>query len=285
MKRNNDGIMIHGPDGFEGMRKAGRLVAECLDMLVEEVKIGVKTVYLDNLVREFVYDHGAESATIGYRGYRHASCISLNEVVCHGIPGDRILQDKDILNIDVTLILDGWHGDHSRMFACGIPTTDDMKLMDAAYDGMMAGIASIKPGSHLNDIGDAISKVARSVKVSVDQEESPTKSKKKTSESSVSVVEDFCGHGLGMVFHDEPKVVHSAQARSGPKLEAGMFFTIEPMLNAGGKRCKILNDNWTAITDDYSSSAQYEHSVGVTEKGVEVFTLSPKGLHTPHRLN
>lgn len=273
MKRNKDGILIHGPEGFEGMRKAGRLVAECLDMLVDEVKIGVKTIDLDNLVREFVFDHGAESATIGYRGYRHASCISLNEVVCHGIPSNKVLEDKDILNIDVTLILEGWHGDHSRMFACGEPSTDDMKLMDATYDGMMAGISTIKPGSYLNDIGDAISKIAESV---------TTKQGKK--ERSISVVEDFCGHGLGTVFHDEPKVVHFAKAKTGPVLEAGMFFTIEPMLNAGIKKCKILKDNWTAITIDKSKSAQYEHSVGVTDNGYEIFTLSPKGLHTPHRL-
>ncbi len=275
MKRNKDGILIHGPEGFEGMRKAGRLVAECLDMLVEEVKIGVRTINLDNLIREFVFDHRAESATIGYRGYRHASCISLNEVVCHGIPSDRVLQDKDILNIDVTLILDGWHGDHSRMFACGKPSIDDMKLMDASYDGMMAGIRTIKPGSHLNDIGDAISQVAGGVELTA----------KKKDERSISVVEDFCGHGLGKVFHDEPKVVHVAKAKTGPVLEAGMFFTIEPMLNAGTKKCKILKDKWTAITLDKRKSAQYEHSVGVTENGFEIFTESPKGLHTPHRLS
>lgn len=274
MKRNKNGIMIHSSEGFEGMRNAGQLVAQCLDMLVKEVKIGVRTIDLDTLVREFVFDHGAESATIGYRGYKHASCISLNEVVCHGIPSNRVLKEKDILNIDVTLILEGWHGDHSRMFASGNPDSDDMKLMDATYEGMMAGIRAIKPGGHLNDVGDAIARVAEQVNVTGN----------KTNEHSISVVEDFCGHGLGRVFHDEPKVVHSAQKKTGPVLEPGMFFTIEPMLNAGTKKCRILEDNWTAITVDHRRSAQYEHSVGVTEDGVEIFTMSPKGLHTPHRL-
>lgn len=264
MKRNKDGIILHGPEGFEGMRKAGRLVAECLDMLVSEVKTGVKTIKLDSLVRQFVFDNGAESATIGYRGYRHASCISMNEVICHGIPSERVLREGDILNIDVTLILDNWHGDHSRMFACGTPTVEDANLMNATYEGMMAGIATIKPGSYLNDIGNAISKVAR--------------------DNGVSVVEDFCGHGLGEVFHDEPKVVHAAQSNTGPELEPGMFFTVEPMLNIGSKNSKILRDHWTAVTVDGRNSAQFEHSVGVTDDGFEIFTVSPKGFHIPHKL-
>ena len=255
-------IRIHDEAGFEGMRRAGRLVAECLDMLVPEVRPGVTTTYLDDLIREFVLDHGAQSATIGYRGYRHASCISLNHVICHGIPGDRPLKDGDIANIDVTLILDGWHGDHSRMYAAGEPKRKAERLMDVTYEAMMAGIAAVKPGKRFGDIGAAISAVA--------------------AKNRLSVVEDFCGHGLGQLFHDEPNVVHSARAGTGPELKPGMFFTIEPMLNIGRKDAAILPDGWTAVTRDRQLSAQYEHSVGVTEGGVEIFTTSPKGWHTPH---
>ena len=235
-------IRIHGEEGFEGMRKAGRLVAECLDMLVPEVKPGVTTAHLDDLIREFVLDHGALSATIGYRGYRHASCISLNHVICHGIPGSRVLKEGDIANIDVTLILDGWHGDHSRMYAAGPPKRKAERLMDLTYE--------------------AIAAIAR--------------------KNRLSVVDDFCGHGLGRLFHDEPNVVHSAKAGTGPELKPGMFFTIEPMLNLGRKDAAILSDGWTAVTRDRQLSAQYEHSVGVTEDGVEIFTTSPKGWHKPH---
>jgi len=258
-------IRIHDPEGFEGMRRAGRLVAQCLDMLVPEVKPGVTTEHLDRLVHEFVHDHGALSATIGYRGYRHASCISLNHVICHGIPGPRVLKEGDIANIDVTLILDGWHGDHSRMFAAGPPKRKAERLMDVTYEAMMAGIAAVGPGRHLGDIGAAIAHVAR--------------------RNRVSVVEDFCGHGLGRLFHDEPSVVHTAQAGTGPELAAGMFFTIEPMLNLGRKDAAILSDGWTAVTRDRQLSAQFEHSVGVTEEGVEIFTQSPKGWHVPHRVD
>ncbi|MEL6245277.1 MAG: type I methionyl aminopeptidase [Pseudomonadota bacterium] len=257
-------IRIHGPEGFEGMRKAGRLVAECLDMLVDKVEPGVTTGHLDDLIREFVFDHGAQSATIGYRGYRHASCISLNHVICHGIPGEKPLKDGDIANIDVTVIVDGWHGDHSRMYSAGEPKRKAIRLMDVTYGAMMAGIEAVKPGARLGDIGDAISAVAR--------------------KNRMSVVEDFCGHGLGQLFHDEPNVVHSAKAGTGPELEPGMFFTIEPMLNLGRKDAAILPDGWTAVTRDRQLSAQFEHSVGVTEDGYEIFTTSPKGYHTPHTL-
>jgi methionyl aminopeptidase len=206
-------IRIHDAEGFEGMRRAGRLVAECLDMLVPEVKPGVTTEHLDNLVREFVQDHGAVSATIGYRGYRHASCISVNHVICHGIPGPKALKDGDIANIDVTLILDSWHGDHSRMFGVGEVKRKAERLMEVTYEAMMAGIAAVKPGARFGDIGGAISEIARL--------------------NRYSVVDDFCGHGLGRLFHDEPNVVHSAKAGTGPELKPGMFFTIEPMLNLG----------------------------------------------------
>lgn len=256
-------IQIHKPEDFEGMRRAGRLVAECLDMLVEEVKPGVTTGHIDDLVRHFVLDHGAQSATIGYRGYRHASCISLNHVICHGIPGDRVFKEGDIANIDVTVIVDSWHGDHSRMFAAGRPKRKAERLMDLTYEAMMAGINAVRPGAFFGDIGGAISEVAR--------------------KNRLSVVEDFCGHGLGRMFHDEPNVVHSARAGTGPVLREGMFFTIEPMLNLGRKDAAILKDGWTAVTRDRQLSAQFEHSVGVTADGVEIFTTSPKGLHTPHR--
>ncbi len=257
-------IRIHDAEGFEGMRKAGQLVAECLDMLVPEVKIGVTTEYLDDLIRAFVFDHGAQSATIGYRGYRHASCISLNHVICHGIPGDRALKEGDIANIDVTVIVDGWHGDSSRMYAAGSPKRKAERLMEVTYEAMMAGIAAVKPGARFGDIGAAISAIAR--------------------KNRLSVVEDFCGHGLGRLFHDEPNVVHSAKAGTGPVLREGMFFTIEPMLNIGRKDAAILKDGWTAVTRDRQLSAQFEHSVGVTADGAEIFSASPKGLHTPFNM-
>ena len=257
-------IRLHDTEGFEGMRRAGRLVAECLDMLVPEVKPGVTTARIDDLVRDFIYDHGAVSATIGYRGYRHASCISLNHVICHGIPGSRVLRDGDIANIDVTVILDGWHGDHSRMYAAGTPKRKAERLMDITYEALMAGLAAVRPGARLGDIGAGISGVAR--------------------KNRLSVVEDFCGHGLGRLFHDEPNVVHSAKAGTGPELQPGMFFTVEPMLNLGRKDAAILSDGWTAVTRDRQLSAQFEHSVGVTEDGVEIFTESPKGWHMPHRV-
>ncbi len=255
-------IRVHDADGFAGMRKAGRLVAECLDMVAAHVEPGVTTGALDDLIRDFILDHGAQSATIGYRGYRHASCISLNHVICHGIPGDRALKDGDIMNIDVTAIVDGWHGDHSRMFAAGTPKRIGERLMDITYDALMAGIAAVKPGAHFGDIGAAISDIAR--------------------RNRFSVVEDFCGHGLGRLFHDEPNVVHSANAGTGPVMQEGMFFTIEPMLNLGRKDAAILKDGWTAVTRDRKLSAQFEHSVGVTATGAEIFTASPAGLHKPY---
>ncbi len=258
-------IRTHDEEGFDGMRRAGRLVAECLDMLVSEVLPGITTAHLDKLVQEFVYDHGAQSATIGYRGYRHASCISVNHVICHGIPGDRALKDGDIANIDVTVIVDGgWHGDSSRMYAAGKPKRKSERLMEITYEALMAGIAAVKPGNRFGDIGAAISEIAR--------------------KNRLSVVEDFCGHGLGRLFHDEPNVVHSAKAGTGPELKEGMFFTIEPMLNLGRKDAVILKDGWTAVTRDRQLSAQFEHSIGVTATGAEIFTASPTDLHTPFNM-
>lgn len=262
-------IPVHGPEGFDGMRRAGHLVAECLDMLVPEVKVGVSTAHLDDLVRQFVFDNGATPATLYYRGYRHSSCISLNHVICHGIPGQRILKDGDILNIDVTLILDGWHGDHSRMYKAGAPKRKAERLMDVTYESMMAGIEAVKPGNRVADIARAITKVARL--------------------NRYSVVKEFCGHGLGRVFHSEPNIVHAWNDQAdryedSPLLRPGMFFTIEPMLNIGKANANILSDGWTAVTKDRQLSAQFEHSVGVTEDGVEIFTKSPAGLDTPHVL-
>lgn len=263
-------IKTHGPEGFAGMRKAGRLAAECLDMLTEHVAPGVTTGHLDDLVRAFVLDNGALSATIGYRGYRHATCISLNHVICHGIPGPKVLKNGDIMNIDVTVIVDGWHGDTSRMYCAGEPKVKARRLIDTTYDAMMAGIGVIKPGATLRDIGRAIQTLAEA--------------------EGCSVVRDFCGHGLGRVFHDAPNVVHYAEYKdrwggvhraAETKLKAGMFFTVEPMINLGKPDVKLLKDGWTAVSRDKSLSAQFEHSLGVTEDGVEIFTTSPKGLHKP----
>jgi methionyl aminopeptidase len=262
-------IKIHGPGDFEGMRVAGKLAAACLDMIADHVRPGVATAALDDLIREFVIDNGALSATIGYRGYRHASCISLNHVICHGIPSDKVLKDGDILNIDVTVIVDGWHGDTSRMYFAGEPKVKARRLVETTYDAMMAGIAAIGPGKSLRDVGRAIQTHAEA--------------------QGFSVVRDFCGHGLGRVFHDAPNVVHYAEYRDrlgahrAPDIELkpGMFFTVEPMINEGKPDVKILKDGWTAVSRDKLLSAQFEHSVGVTEAGVEIFTKSPAGRDRP----
>ncbi|MFZ5616429.1 MAG: type I methionyl aminopeptidase [Pseudomonadota bacterium] len=262
-------IKLHKPEDFEGMRKAGRLAAECLDMIAAHVRPGVATGRLDDLIREFVFDHDALSATIGYRGYRHASCISLNHVICHGIPSEKTVKDGDIMNIDVTVIVDGWHGDTSRMYWVGEPKVKARRLVDTTYEAMMAGIAAVKPGATIRDIGRAIQAHAET--------------------QGFSVVRDFCGHGLGRVFHDAPNVVHYAEYRDrfgvhrAPSIElkTGMFFTIEPMINEGKPDIKLLKDGWTAVSRDKSLSSQFEHSVGVTETGVEIFTKSPAGLDRP----
>ena len=258
-------IRIHGPEGFEGMRKAGRLAAECLDMLVGEVKVGVTTERLDTLAREYVLDNGGQPACLFYRGYKHTVCTSLNHVVCHGIPNDRPLRDGDIVNIDVTVIVDGWHGDTSRMYGAGEVRRKAERLMDVTYEAMMRGIAAVKPGATLGDLGAAIQKYAEGERC--------------------SIVRDFCGHGLGQVFHDAPNILHFGRPGEGLVLKPGMFFTIEPMVNAGTPGVKVLADGWTAVTKDKQLSAQFEHSVGVTEDGVEIFTASLNGTHTPHTLN
>ncbi|WP_431283823.1 type I methionyl aminopeptidase [Humitalea sp. 24SJ18S-53] len=252
-------IIQHPSEDFVGMRAAGRLAAECLDMITPHVVPGVSTDRIDQLCHQFALDHGAVPATLGYRGYTKSSCTSINHVVCHGIPGDRLLLDGDIVNIDVTVILDGWHGDSSRMYAAGTPSTKARLLMDVTYDAMMKGIAAIRPGGYLGDIGFAI--------------------QAHVERNRFSVVRDFCGHGIGRSFHAPPNVLHFGKKGDGPQLKPGMFFTVEPMVNAGRPEVKILDDGWTAVTRDRSLSAQYEHMVGVTETGVEIFTLSPAGMH------
>jgi len=254
-------IKLHGPEGFAGMRKAGRLAAEILDMLAAEVKPGVTTEYLDKLARDYAFDHGSTPATLFYRGYRHSLCTSINHVVCHGIPGPKPLKNGDIVNIDVTVVVDGWHGDTSRMYIAGEPKRKAEILVDTTYEAMMAGINAVKPGVTLGTIGAIIQEYAEARRC--------------------SIVRDFCGHGLGQNFHDSPNVLHFGTHGEGPELKPGMFFTIEPMLNLGRPDVKVLSDGWTAVTRDKSLSAQFEHSVGVTEDGVEIFTTSPKGLHKP----
>lgn len=258
-------IKLHDPKvAFPAMAKAGQLAAECLDMLVPEARAGVTTGRLDDLARQFVFDHGAIPACVFYRGYRHTICTSVNHVICHGIPGDKVLKDGDIVNIDVTVIVDGWHGDTSRMYAIGEVPRKAERLMDITYEALMRGIAAVKPGATTGDIGHAIQSYAEAERT--------------------SVVREFCGHGLGRVFHDAPNILHFGKPGQGPVLKPGMIFTIEPMLNLGSPSVKILNDGWTAVSKDKSLSAQYEHSIGVTETGAEIFTASPAGLHQPHQM-
>lgn len=254
-------IKIHTPDEFEGMRRAGRLAAETLDMIAEYVVPGITTEKLDKLCHDFILDHGATPAPLGYRGFPKSICTSVNHVVCHGIPGDKVLRDGDSINIDVTTIVDGWHGDTSRMFFAGQPKVKAAKLVDATYTAMWKGIEQVKPGATTGDIGHAIQTYAEGLKY--------------------GIVRDFCGHGLGRVFHDLPNILHYGSPGEGYHLEEGMFFTIEPMVNLGRIDVKILEDGWTAVTRDKSLSAQFEHSLAVTATGYEIFTLSPKGLDKP----
>jgi methionyl aminopeptidase len=254
-------ITIHKPEDFAGMRRAGKLAAETLDMITAHVRPGISTGEIDKLCHDYMVERSAIPATLGYRGYTKSSCTSVNHVVCHGIPGDRVLVDGDIINIDVTVILDGWHGDSSRMYVAGEASTKAKLLMDVTYEAMMKGIAAIRPGATLGDIGHAI-------QVHVEKHR-------------FSVVRDFCGHGIGRHFHEPPNILHFGRPGEGPKLKPGMFFTVEPMVTAGRPEVKILDDGWTAVTRDRSLSAQFEHMVAVTDNGVEIFTLSPKGMHKP----
>ncbi len=262
-RREAAGIQIHSEADFESMRRAGRLAAEVLDFITPHVVPGVTTEALDRLCHDFIVDHGAIPAPLNYRGFPKSICTSVNHVVCHGIPDEgKKLFDGDIVNIDITVILDGWYGDTSRMFFVGDKIgVKARRLVEVTYEAMMRGIAVVRPGATLGDIGHAIQSFAEGQRF--------------------SVVRDFCGHGIGRIFHAPPSVVHFGDPQSGLRLREGMFFTIEPMINAGRWEVKILNDGWTAVTKDRSLSAQFEHTIGVTTTGHEIFTLSPQGWTLP----
>jgi len=254
-------IKLHDAKAFAGMRKAGKLAAAALDHVVPLVVPGATTSAIDAAAMEFILDGGGVPACLGYRGYGHVSCTSVNHVVCHGIPADKPLKDGDIVNIDITCIVDGWHGDTSRMFPVGAVNRKAERLINITYDCLMMGIDTVKPGATVGDIGHAIASYAHSQRC--------------------SVVEDFCGHGLGRLFHDSPNILHYGRPGEGEELREGMFFTIEPMINLGKPTVKVLSDGWTAVTRDRKLTAQFEHSIGVTANGAEIFTLSPAGLHRP----
>ena len=260
-RMTKDGIRIHNPADFAGMHAAGALAAQILDDIADHVSVGQSTAAIDRVITDMVDAAGATSATIGYKGYQHASCISVNHVVCHGIPGSKTLKDGDILNIDVTVIVDGWFGDTSRMYVAGKLPRKAERLIQVTHDSLFKGIEAVKPGNTFGDIGYAIQNYVEG--------------------NRMSVVRDFCGHGLGRVFHSPPNVLHYGRPGTGAVLEPGMFFTIEPMVNLGRPETKVLADDWTAVTRDKSLSAQFEHSVGVTDDGCELFTLSPGGKFHP----
>lgn len=262
--KNTGQIKLHTAEDFDAMHRVGQMAARTLDELSPFVVPGTTTQALDDKALEIIRDQGAVPAPLNYRGFEKSVCTSINHVVCHGIPGDRRLREGDIMNVDVTLFFEGWHGDHSRMYSLGDVSVKAKRLMDVTYEAMMAGINAVRPGAALGDIGFAIQQHAEI--------------------NRLAVVRDFCGHGLGRVFHDSPNILHYGRPGEGLVLREGMFFTIEPMLNLGKPAVKILGDGWTAVTRDRTLSAQYEHSVGVTADGVEIFTKSPVGLDTPHRI-
>jgi len=259
--KNTGQIKLYGPEGFAGMRKACQLAARCLDELADIVRPGVATDVIDRFVYEFGADNGALPATLNYRGYTKSCCTSINHVVCHGIPNDKPLREGDIVNIDVTYVLDGWHGDSSRMYPVGMIKRSAERLLEVTYEAMMRGIAVVRPGVRTGAIGHAIQTFAEAERC--------------------SVVRDFCGHGVGLIFHDAPNILHYGAPNEGVEMREGMIFTIEPMINLGRPHVKVLGDGWTAVTRDRSLSAQYEHTVGVTGDGCEIFTLSPAGLDRP----
>ena len=259
--RNTGDIRLYGEEGFEGMRHAGNLVARALDGVAKLVKPGVTTQAIDDFIRAFGEENNALPATLNYRGYTKYSCTSINHVVCHGIPNDKPLKEGDIVNVDVTYILDGWHGDSSRMYSVGNIKRAAERLIDVTYDSLMIGIDAAKPGNTTGDIGAAIQEYAE--------------------KERCGVVRDFCGHGLGRLFHDAPNILHYGRPGEGVVLKPGMIFTIEPMINLGKPHVKVLSDGWTAVTRDRSLSAQFEHAIGITDDGCEIFTLSPEGLHKP----
>ena len=259
--KNTGAIKLYGADAFEGMRRACQLTANCLDELVDLVKPGVTTNAIDRFVLQYGMDNGALPATLNYRGYTKSVCTSINHVVCHGIPDDKPLRDGDIVNIDVTFWLDGYHGDSSRMYPVGQIKRAAERLLEVTHESLMRGIAAVRPGARTGAIGQAIQTYAEGERC--------------------SVVRDFCGHGVGQLFHDTPNILHYGHANEGPEIREGMIFTIEPMINIGRPHVKVLADGWTAVTRDRSLTAQYEHTVGVTATGCEIFTLSPKGLFCP----
>ena len=255
-------IRLYEADDFEGMRIAGRLVAEALDMITPFVVPGVTTGEIDDRIRDYTLARGGLPACLGYKGYMKTVCTSINHVVCHGIPGDRVLKDGDIVNIDHTVIVDGWHGDSSRMYSVGTLNARTKKLVDVTYESLRLGLEQVRPGATFGDIGYAIQRYVE--------------------ENRMSVVRDFCGHGIGRLFHDSPNVLHYGRKGEGAVLKPGMFFTVEPMVNLGKPHVKVLSDGWTAVTRDKPLSAQCEHTVGVTEDGLEIFTASPAGLFRPN---
>ena len=246
---------------FEKMHIAGKLAARTLDELTSFVKPGVTTNFLDKICYEYIRDHGANSAPLYYKGFPKSCCTSINHIVCHGIPSEKVLKDGDIMNIDVTTFVDEHHGDTSRMFCIGDVSVKSKNLISATYESMMKAISIIKPGTKLGDIGATIQDYVES--------------------KGFSVVKDFCGHGIGTVFHKPPNVLHYGKKNLGLTLKSGMIFTIEPMINEGKYDIKILNDGWTAVTKDKTLSAQFEHTVGVTDEGFEIFTKSDKNFTQP----
>jgi len=246
---------------FEKMNVAGKLASQTLDMNTEYIKPGISTDYIDKLGYEFIRDNGGYSAPLFYRGFKKSLCTSLNRVVCHGIPSDRILNENDAVNVDVTAIVNEHYGDTSRMFCVGKTPIKLNNLIDATYESMMRAIKILKPGIKLGDIGYEIQSYVEN--------------------KGFSVVRDFCGHGISTIFHEYPNILHYGKKNTGIKLESGMTFTIEPMINSGKYDVKILDDGWTAVTKDKSLSAQFEHTVGITENSYEIFTESAKGYSKP----
>lgn len=259
---DSENIQIYSDEQLNGIRAAGRFAAEVLDYITPFVKVGVTTEYLDDLMNKFILDRGAVSACTGYHGYPKATCISPNHVICHGIPDpNKYLQNGDIINIDVTIILDGWYGDTSRMFYVGHPSVKAKRLVQTTYETMMAGVMAVKPGATTGDLGAAMQSVAEA--------------------EGYSVVRDYCGHGCGGVFHGAPNILNFGRKGAGVKLVKGMVFTVEPMVNVGAFETMTLKDGWTVVTKDKQLSAQFEHMVAVTDTGVEILTESPKGWKYP----
>jgi len=259
--KSEEGIILHSPQDFAGMRKAGRIAARILDDLCDAVVPGITTAALDRIVMQRIRAYKVKSATIGYRGYKHASCISVNYVACHGIPGTYRLVPGDIVNIDVTIIDDGWYGDSSRMYVAGEPKPADLHLIQVTHDSLFKGLERIRPGLTFGGLGVAVEEHVK--------------------RHHMAIVKIFSGHGIGRKFHQKPNVVHFGQSHEGPVLEEGMFFTVEPIVSLGNTEIVIRADGWTAVTKDRSHTAQFEHTVGVTSDGCEIFTLSPAGRFHP----